>query len=347
MAASGKKAIIPKARAMYAKRIKLEEYENLMRRRTVPEVAEELKRHPYFTDSLTTLSSVDPHREQLEDLLRMDIYYKFRSLERYDTSPGGFARYFLISTEIDELLRAIQLLSVGGVGRYINHLPPFLTEYTRLDLLEMADAKSFAELLKSIRKTPYYHVLLPYCQKDPLVSDFPEVEAALKQYQYATVFDLIKKSFSGQEERSIYALFAQEAEVYNLDVIFRVRNFFPDLYPGEEIKKLLLPYRYHINRQKLHQMAEAASAEELIALYRQYDLARYDRDRTDIRQVDVTGQRVKYARARSILHLTSSPLAAMAALLSIAKMENENVITLIEGVRYRLPPERVRELLIY
>ncbi|MEG2769274.1 MAG: hypothetical protein RR902_00480 [Oscillospiraceae bacterium] len=68
-------AIIPMTRAIFARRISKNEYTQLMRRRSVPEVAQVIKAHPYFEGSFQSLSDSVPHRGHLESLLNGDIYY--------------------------------------------------------------------------------------------------------------------------------------------------------------------------------------------------------------------------------------------------------------------------------
>ncbi len=57
------------------------------------------------------------------------------------------------------------------------------------------------------------------------------------------------------------------------------------------------------------------------------------------------GDRQKYNHARHVLHLTSGPRAALAAFLMLAKRERDNVVNVIEGVRYGLAPEAIRVML--
>ncbi|MEG2770181.1 MAG: hypothetical protein RR902_05130 [Oscillospiraceae bacterium] len=54
-----------------------------------------------------------------------------------------------------------------------------------------------------------------------------------------------------------------------------------------------------------------------------------------------------YATARKILHFTTDPEVAMCAGLVLANIEKNNVITVIEGVRYGLAPEEMDKLIKY
>lgn len=339
-------AILPKARGMYAKRLRLAQYEELMRRRTVPEVAAGLKKHPYFQDSLATLSPTDPHREQIEELLNTDIFYKYQTLARYDFSPESFTDYFIAECEIKEILRVLRLLSAGVVGRYIRQLPPFLEGKIQFDLFALAEAKSFAEVLEVLQRTPYYRSLYQRWVLDPFLTDFLAVESALIAHYYSTVFALAKKYLAGAEVKQVMDLFSQEAENYNVNVILRAKTYFSGVYPAEQIRPMLLPYSYRIPRPKLEELLERGGLDMAVELYRE---AAHDKKLAPGADNDlgVVSARLLHRHAERLLHLTTSPSAAVAAFVFLAKAERDNVVNVVEGVRYGLPPEKIKELLLY
>ena len=67
-------AVVPKAKAIAARRLTKTEYAELMRKHSVLEIVAYLKEHPYFRHSLAGLDSADVHREQLEQALNKDIF---------------------------------------------------------------------------------------------------------------------------------------------------------------------------------------------------------------------------------------------------------------------------------
>ncbi|MDL2325214.1 V-type ATPase subunit [Ruminococcaceae bacterium OttesenSCG-928-A16] len=339
-------AILPKARGMYAKRLQPAQYEELMRRRTVPEVAAFLKKHPYYKDSFATLSPTDPHREQIEELLNSDIFYKYETLARYDYTPESFTDYFIIECEVHEILRVLRMLSAGVAGRYLKHLPPFLAGKIQFDLFALAEARSFNSVLEVLRRTPYYRVLYPRFLQDPFLKDYPATESAVIAYYYSAVFALAKKHLTGQEAKQVTNLFSQEAENYNINVILRAKTYFGKVYTAAQIRPMLLPYTYRISKQKLNELLEQTGTDGILALFREgmhnKNWAPGSMDEYDV----ISGRRL-YHHAERLLHLTTSPSAAVAAFIFLVKMERDNVINVVEGVRYGLPPEKIRVLLRY
>lgn len=67
-------AIVPKAKAIAARRLTKSEYEALARKRSVIEVTAALQAHPSFKKCLAGVSQTNLHRAQLEEALRKDIF---------------------------------------------------------------------------------------------------------------------------------------------------------------------------------------------------------------------------------------------------------------------------------
>ncbi|MGD9559357.1 MAG: V-type ATPase subunit [Oscillospiraceae bacterium] len=344
MQATATQALIPKVRGMYAKRIRPAEYEEMLRRRTVPEVAALLKRHPYFGDSLATLSTTDPHRGQIEELLEMDIFLKYERLMQYDFSGEAFSRYYLAECEMRQVLKALHLLSIGIPGAYLGQIPGYLAGKTRVDLFELGRAKNFAEVVQATRHTPYYKALKAREAADPLLCDFPMAEATLLHEGYARLFALAARSLRGREARAVRDLFLQQAEVYNLELLLRVKTYFPTVYAPAKIHALMLPYTFRLNRRRLEEMVQAKSPEAVLALLRAAGLSHYAGP-ADPDALGAEEGRATWQYARRMLHLAAAPMAALAAFLSLAGLIRDNVVNVIEGVRYGLPPEQIRGML--
>ena len=344
MQATATQAIIPKARGMYAKRISIAEYEEFIRRRTVPELAVMLKRHPYFGNSLNTLAINDPHRGRIEELLSMDIFQKYQTLNRYDFSGGGFSAYYLHECEMNEILKALHLLSIGLTGKYIRQVPGYLVGKTQVDLFLLGQANSFAEVLPVVEHTPYYKPLKARYIADTALKNYPMAEAVILRAYYEQLFGLIGCCLKGRDAESTTSLFAQEVEIYNLELLFRIKTYFPDAYSTREIYQLMMPYTHRVPRTQLEKMVETKSSDVLLAMYQQSGAVDYVGPSNQYDLAAAAG-RLVYRFAQRMLRLTASPVASLAAFISLAKLERDNVVNMMEGVRYGLEPEVIRAML--
>lgn len=344
MIASGTQAILPKARSMFAKRISGPEYEEMLRRRTVPELSLMLRRHPYFRGSLATLSPTDPHRGQIEDLLSMDIFKKYEALLTYVHTAENFTSFYLGECEIRQILRCLHLISIGAPELFLPQLPSYLLGRTRFDLYELGRAKTSADVAVVLRRSIFYPTMQEIATADPDIIDFPMAEAAFLRFHYARIFSQIKESFSGREADSVQDMFLMETQIYNLQLLLRLKTYFPDTYTHEETHMLMLPYTYRTSRKKVGELVEASGTERLIALLRSSPLGKYAMDGTPD-ELAVAGNLLLYRYARQMLHINTSPYAALAAFIALSKLERENIVTVVEGVRYKLEPQQIRTML--
>ncbi len=339
-------AIVPKAKAIAARRLTHNDYLELMRKRSVIEVMATLQSHPYFKDSLAGVSQTNLHREQLEQALSKDIFYKYESLMRYAFGDSTFAAYFIRRCEVNELLAKLRLLAMGFRHHYIVQLPGFLLNKTCFSLIRLAQAETARDCLPVVAGTPYYKVLAGVLPTDNAKPDPLVCEHALWTYFYTSV---LKTLGTGRGAEETEQLFLMQAEIYNLDLIYRAKAFFPEALPPQSLRKLLLPV-YHVLPQR--RMMELADAPDFAAFLRLYNASRardvYGERSGDVRDAsDVPAGRQLYRYAQRSLHMSSRPQTVMSALLALADMERSNIVNVIEGVRYGLPPEEIEKFLKY
>ena len=342
---TGMQAMIPKARGMYAKRLKFAEYEEMMRRRTVPEVAAILKAHPYFEHSLAALTS-DPHRGQIEELMGRDIFKKYESLARFDYEHGGFSEYYLDECAAKELLRALHLLSIGRVGAYTSRVPAHLVGKTSVDLFALAEATNLQGAAEAAKHSVFYKILLERAENDPTISDYPALETAILRVYYASVFERIAENFEGREKESVSRLFLQEAETHNLQMILRVKTYFPEAFDEQTIRALMIPYKFRVPGYQMNRLIAAPDSETFITIYRSLPFVpELTSEKPD--EFTVASERAQYHTAQRMLHLTPSPFTALAAFVKLAVLQRDNVVNIVEGVRYKMAPEEIHAMLHY
>ena len=76
-----------KARALYGRRLRAEDYRRLMGCRTMSELAAALKEQPLYSAALADVNPQYARRAQLESLLRQSLYTRYDSLCQYSPVP--------------------------------------------------------------------------------------------------------------------------------------------------------------------------------------------------------------------------------------------------------------------
>ncbi len=340
-------AMVPKAKHMASQCLSAEEYKALTRRRTVLEVVAFLQSHPYSSKTMGGISQTNPHREQIEQALSKDLFFKYEALMRYCFKEGHFGGYFIIRCEIDEILQKLRLMGVGFSERYIVQMPGFLLNKTKLQLLKLAEAKTLEEVCNILSGTPYLKVIQSVMPQSGEKLDYIKCEHAFECFYYNYVFDKIKEDLSKKAALETCELFCLQAEIYNLDVIFRAKAFYSDVYSYKNLTEILLPYYGILNKKQILKLACAKDLDEFLSLYNASRAVKtYGIKSKNIEaQSGIQPHIALRNKARKLLHFSIVPETVLAALLCFAEIERSNIVTIVEGVRYGLEPDQIENFL--
>ena len=121
----------------------------------VNEVANYLKNRTAYADIFEGTTTTDIHRGQLETMLKKRVFDQYASLCRYEMSIGqDFYQYFIVRSDIDQIMSCARFLSTGHPGDYLFAMPAFFNQHTKLDLYALAAVNSFESLLAALEGTP-------------------------------------------------------------------------------------------------------------------------------------------------------------------------------------------------
>ncbi len=336
-------AITAKARAIYGHRLTNNNYTELLRLRSVSDVATYLKTNTSYSAYLKGINEMQIHRGQLENLLNRSRFEKYFSLCHYDfTKDKGFYRYVISNAEISVILRAIMSLNSGSPEELIITLPSFMQEYACFDFMELSKIKCFNDLLNVLEKTQYKNVLKRFSAPNGTIN-FSDCELALKTHYYKMIFSFIDKYYKGKTKKELYEIVLIEIELLNLSLIYRLKRHFKK--PAEEIKLQLLPFYYKINKRVLETLLESQNKQHFIDNMR---LRAYNSNmkNVDFNYIEDYTKRLKYIINRKLIRFSTNAPISFYALMSLIQIEIENTIIIIEGIRYQDSPSEIQKLLI-
>lgn len=336
-------AITAKARAIYGKRLTTTDYRELMRQRTVSDVASYLKSSTSYRYFLSGVDEMQVHRGQLEILLQRTKLEKFVSLCHYDfSSSTDFYDYTAMEIEVDVLLQAIMLLNSNSSEDLINNLPTFMQEYVSFNFLKLSKIQSFEDLLAVLRGTPYWPILKEYQAENGEIN-LSACEWELKTYYYRTLLGLIDKHYKGNIRKELRSSVMMEIELLNLAMIYRLKKYFKR--SPEQIKRQLLPFRYKMTPKALDTLLESETDAEFAQNMR---LTAYSHKMQGIpfTFVEDYTTRLSFLSNRRHMHFSTSAPIAFYSLMTLTKIEIENLINIIEGIRYGVTSGEIEKLLI-
>lgn len=340
--ASSAQAISAKARAMYGRCLTRQDFQNLLGCHSVVEVASYLKTHTHYAAVLTDINESTVHRGYLEAVLRRKLFSDYESLMHYDRSMNRrLSDYYIRKSEVEQILHCLHLMRAGRQQDFLFSVPAFLTKSTRLDLKRMAVAQDLEELIQAMRYTPYAAILQRFMPCPVKQLPMTAVENALICYQYDTLFEEIDGLSRGQRQE-MHRLFGVQADAINVSRIRRMKKYF-HMTP-DQIRPNLLSVSGNISPALLQRMVEAETDERVMELF--FSTAGKWVDEAQRTHLDDLPMRLPYFVARRYMHFSTYPLVVFASYIIITEIELDDLINIIEGIRYGLPPADIQAMLV-
>lgn len=332
-------AVGAKTRVLYGRRLTPSQYSTLMSLHSVPEIARYLKSNTPYGELLSGVNEQMLHRGQLENILRRDLFHQYIKLHRYlSKGEQQVLQYLLHRSESQELLSFIRALSAGHPESYFFTMPEFFRTHSRIDFRALPSVKTPRELLQKLADTPYYRVLCPHLDRDGPV-DFTAVEVALYTHHYTLLLKAIQTQLSGESREEMQTLICEQLDLLNISRILRLRIHFN--YSPREIRLYLIPNGRKKSEDLINALLSAPGAEEMHKLLAESPYRSY-LPPDGMEEPEKLYYRYLYRAARQRLHAPFPSVLWPLSYLYLKEIEIRNLINIIEGVRYQLPPEDIR-----
>lgn len=337
-------ALTAKARAVFGKSLSEKDFAALAAKSSVADVCAYLKQTQRCGECLSDANPQTIHRGQLEALLRKNLFKTFESFHRFASSDGkGLFSLIIMRMETEQILTAIECAAVGSPDAYISSLPVFLTQHTRTDLLALGKAASFLEIQKVLAPTPYAAVLaqpLSKAQADGRI-DINECERRLYNFYANACIKLVQKEYRGKERTDLKRALLRCIDMENVVTIVRMGRFSADL---ADVSAQIIPLRHRLSPAVVERLAQMKDTEQIRAELENIGYRAAPSANTPTAELLCDSISQKYLR--HCLRLSQSAAVAYFALAELLYIENRNIKTIIEGIRYGMPSGEIMSLLV-
>lgn len=335
--------ILARARALYGSRLKPEDFTALLNCHTVAEAASYLKSKTSYVSVLGEINEANIHRGYLETLLRRKIRNDYTSLCQYGFAGGReMAEYLIHKEEIEQIISCLRLMGAGRSEEYFYEMPMFLMDTARIDFVKMSRATNFAELTEALGDTAFRRVL----EKYPPLADgtlrIREIENELFIALTKNLLQTIAKT-SGEVREQLTDLCGTQIDTQNVTRIIRLKRYFNA--SADEIRRNLLPWSGVIPEKIREKMLEAATAEEVLDLFFASPAGRRipEGQRGYIHDLY---HRAPFYSARHYIRYSIHPMVALISYIIVSDMELDDIVNVIEGIRYGMTPEEIKPVLV-
>ncbi len=338
-------ALITKTRAMFAKRLKDADYQSMMQKKQVSEIASYLKNETYYASSLDGVNEKSLHRGQLEALIRNDIIFKLGKILRYSTSKrAGIRKTIVLQAEINAILSVVRLLNADEMDTVLVKLPVIIENELCFDVKKLANVRTLEELSKVLENTPYHKIIGNYLTRDLDNLDYVNLEHDIYNYYHESTLEVVEESFKGKDRDKIEELIKTEIELDNVAKIYRLKKYFN--YDNEKIATMITPVYSRFNKRDIEDMIAANDPETIYNYLKDSSYRNYlTEDRFLF--IEHTTRNINYNMNRKHLMSSSDADAVLLTYIYLMGVEINNIVEIIEGVRYRVPIDEISKMLIY
>ncbi|MCI5773200.1 MAG: V-type ATPase subunit [Erysipelotrichaceae bacterium] len=338
-------AMTAKAKAMLSKKLTANDYQILLQKKSVGEVASFLKNNTYFNDVLDGINEAQIHRGQLEMLVRMDLYNRISRLLRYsDKKDEEFYRLIVSQTEISIIVDCIRSFQSNDKTIMISKMPTYIQGKISFNLKELSKADNFDELLEILKCTKYYEIIKKYKTLNMDEIDYVGLEHDLNKFHFERVFEVVNRNYSGTVKNQILDVYLAEIELDNIGKIYRLKKYF-NVGPNQ-IKAMIIPKYHYFTSREIDDMILNKKADEIFDILANSPYKNYLSNKSFL-YIEYHTKSIFYNYNKRNMFFSSNTDLVLLSYVFISKIEIQNIVDIIEGIRYRVAPDKISRLLIY
>ena len=331
-----------KCRAMYARLLDRGEYDLLVSMKSVSQIADYLIKQTPYSYVFHDIDTNDVHRGQLEQNFRKSLFYDYESLIKF--SSGGnkeVLRAMYESYEIDDIKQVISSICSDNEHRLTPEDLGYARSRGKIRADSLLGAETMEALVEKLSGTRYYKALSPFATRDN--PDFLRIDHALNLLDYKSKMSVFEKSLRGSGRKIIINAHCVKSDIENILFIYRIKKLYN--YPSREIENYLIPCDYGIGRKELLEMAQCERLEDIaekIANTRYGNLFPVGREN----EWEALHAEFFYSTHKKNIRRDGDSIAVALSYLYLKEIDIKNIVMIIEGVRYSLPPERIASFII-
>ena len=207
--------------------------------------------------------------------------------------------------------------------------------------LKLKDAGTFSELAEALIDTEYYAALKPFIG-EPERQNLFEIETALDMMMNKLCIKYINTLLSKEEAKIVMRSYGIRSDLELIMFILRSKKYYgftpKQIYPHINI------HTYRLKEEDIKAMANANNQEEILNIVKTTPYKRVFSDKADFYEKSISKFILEIHH--SLYRKNPYSIEAILFYIALKNVEINNITALIEGIRYGLAPEEIREHLI-
>lgn len=332
-----------KAKYRMGKLLSKLDYENLLGKKSVYEIALYLKENTFYRGVIDNkLNMNDVHRGDLELILKRNIVSNIEDFIHYfNKGYRDFLVGLLMRYEVEDLKLILRTITRNEDMSDISEKFVHSKRYKNISYEGISNEITIESFIESLKPTLYYRPLQTLTQDDILKREF-HMEMNLDYLYFSNLYK-ITNELNKKDENLIKKLLGKNIDLINLQWIYRAEKYY-GLYP-EEIFNYTLENGFKITPKKIKKLIYEVDSKNFIE---EMESGQYSEIFKNLEEVQLDRRISNFMLKEFKKAYKEDSLGFGTFILYIHLLEYEirDIITITEGIRYDLPRDEVEKYLI-
>ena len=252
--------IVTKIRAMQAKLLTEQDFDNIAGLRNVPEAIEYLKGKPAYADYVNEMDVSLYHRRHVEKVLYQSLFDDYSRIFRFaGMEQKKFLKLYWQRYEVDLINYCLRIVfNHYDIPFDVEYKKRFFDRYSQISLDRLITSRNIEELVDNLSDTEYYEPLKRL--RDSGAATLFDYDLALDLYYFSTLWKKERRLLQGKEKEIFQRDFGTKIDLLNIQWIYRAKKYYHMLAP--DIYSMTIPYHYRLKLEDFKALVEAPTAEE-------------------------------------------------------------------------------------
>lgn len=252
--------IVTKVRAMQAKLLTEQDFEDIAGLGSVPEVIEYLKGKPAYAEYVGQMDISLYHRGNVEKILYQSLFDDYTRIFRFaGMRQKKFLKEYRKRYEVDLINYCLRIVfNHYDVPFDLEYKKQFFDRYSQLSIDRLITSRNIEELVDNLRDTEYYEPLRKI--RDSGDGTLFDYDLALDLYYFSTMWKKSRRILEKQEKELVLRDFGTKIDLLNLQWIYRAKKYYHMLAP--DIYMFTIPVHYRLKLDEFKELVDAPTPEE-------------------------------------------------------------------------------------
>ncbi|MDF2821913.1 MAG: hypothetical protein K0R15_2361 [Clostridiales bacterium] len=336
-----------KVRAMKRRGLKSNDYKSIMQMKSPDDIVMYLKTLEGYRDIFKDIDENNIHRGEVELRIEAAMYVDYMKIYRFvDDEKRKFLDIFFTKFEINILKSLLRkIFDEQSVDYDLSLFKTFFENHSSFDIKILSKSKTLEDFVENLKGSEYYTVLAGISEETKNLFSY---EMKLENYYYQKVWKLKDKYLKGNDYKVVESIIGQRIDVQNILWVYRNKKYYK--IDNSVIYGYIIPISYKLSKKELSALVETDSiAEFLLQIDNSYysglfeNLVGVSNDKISI-DTQVSAYLLK--QISSLARNNPYSIASIISYLNAKEVELSDIISMVEGVRYKLKPEMIERYVI-